>query len=234
MEKRQQREQDRDGVGACVVEVLELLEDEEGKGFGLAGDLAGDNRDRPELAEHARGAEDDAVGDAPADRRQGDAPEGLPGARAQGRCRLLLLGADLLQDGDSLANHEGHRDEDAREDHPGDREEDLDASFGESGEPAADPVEQEEREADHHRGDREREVDHRVEEDVAAPAVADEQQRAADPKDGVERHRDRDHQQRQLQGMQRVGGGDRFKRGREAVFEGLVEDQHDRGEQEHA
>src|SRR5262245_25732759 len=41
----------------------------------LADDAAGDDADGPELAEAARGGQDDAVGDRPADRRKGDPPE---------------------------------------------------------------------------------------------------------------------------------------------------------------
>ena len=62
--------------------------------------------------------------------------------------------------------------------------------------------------------------------------VADQQQRAADPEDRVERHRDHDHQQGQLQRVQAVGRGDRVERRADPVFEGLVEDHHQRDQQQ--
>ena len=51
----------------------------------------------PNSPMRARDREHDAVGDAPADRRQRDAPERLPARRAERRGGLLLLVADLAQ-----------------------------------------------------------------------------------------------------------------------------------------
>ena len=64
---------------------------------------------------------------APADRRQRDAPEGLGGARAEGRRGLLLVGPHLAQHRDHLAHDERQRHEDRREHHAGDGEDHLDA-----------------------------------------------------------------------------------------------------------
>ena len=74
-------EQGRGGVGPGEVEVLEALLDEQRERLGLAGDAARDDAHRAELADRARRGQHDAVGDAPADGRQRDAPEGLPRAR---------------------------------------------------------------------------------------------------------------------------------------------------------
>ena len=52
---------------------------------GQAADMAGDHRDRAELAHRARIAQQHAVQQRPADVRQGDAAEGLPAAGAQRR-----------------------------------------------------------------------------------------------------------------------------------------------------
>ena len=111
---------------ADVLERVEALLDVQRRGLGLAGDAAGDDADGAELAERARRRQHDAVGHAPADRRQRDAPERLHAVRAERRRRLLLLGADLAQHRHDLAHDERQRDEDRREDHPRQREDDLD------------------------------------------------------------------------------------------------------------
>ena len=121
------RQQRRRGVGAGEVEVLEALLDEQRQRLGLAGDLAADDADRAELADRARRRQHDAVDDAPADRRQRDAPERLPARGAERRRGLLLLVADLAQHRRDLAHDERQRHEDRREHDPGPREDDLDA-----------------------------------------------------------------------------------------------------------
>src|SRR5829696_456640 len=73
--ERGQRE--RRGVRRLLVEVLEALLDEQRKGLGLPHHLARHDGDRAELTQRAGQGEDDPVGEAPADRRQGDPPEGL-------------------------------------------------------------------------------------------------------------------------------------------------------------
>ena len=87
----------------------------------LARDLARDDRHRAVLAERPGRREDDAVDDAPADGREGDAPEGLHAGRPERRGGLLLLGAHLAQHGHHLAHHERQADEDRGEDHAGQR-----------------------------------------------------------------------------------------------------------------
>src|SRR6185437_8186931 len=82
---------ERRRVGRDVVEVLVLLRDAERERLGLADHVAGDDGDRAVLADRPRRREDDAVDDAPADRRQGDAPERVVRAGAQRRRGLLLL-----------------------------------------------------------------------------------------------------------------------------------------------
>ena len=107
-ERRDREECEDDGrrVGADVVEGLEALLDVQRHRLGLADDAPGDDADGAELAERARGRQDDAVGDRPADRGQRDAPEGLPRRRAERRRGLLLLDADLAQHGHDLAHDE--------------------------------------------------------------------------------------------------------------------------------
>ena len=143
---REDREHDRGRVGPGDVELLELLLHVERQRLGLPGDLPRDHADGPELAQRARRRQHDAVGDAPADRRQGDAPEGLPPVGAQRRGGLLLLVADLLQHRLDLADHERQRDEDRREHHAGHREDDLDPLVDEPlAEPAVAAVDEDQR-----------------------------------------------------------------------------------------
>ena len=99
--------------------------------------LPGDDGDRAELAERARRREDDAVRDAPADRRQRDLARTSQRRRAERPGRLLLVGADLAEHGDDLADDERERDEDRREHHAGQREDDADPVVGE---PLAEPA----------------------------------------------------------------------------------------------
>ena len=182
------------GVRAGEVEVLEALLDEQRERLGLARDLARDDGHRAELADAAGDREHDAVGDAPADRRQRDAPERLPAAGAERRRGLLLLVADLLQHGRDLAHDERHRDEDRRQHDARDREDHLERQVAE---PAAAPEHEDQREADDDRRDRERQVDDRVEQRLAAEAAARERERAEHAEDRVERHRDRGDRDRQ-------------------------------------
>ena len=126
-----QREQRRGSVRAREIEVLEALLDEQRQRLGLARDLARDDADRAELADRPRGREHDAVGEAPADGGQRDAPERLPRPGAERGRRLLLLVADLLQHRRDLARHERQRDEEGGEHDAGQGEDDLDAVVGE-------------------------------------------------------------------------------------------------------
>ena len=183
-EDGQHRKQDRSCVGAGDVEVVVLVLDEERQRLGLARDPARDDGDRAELAERARARQHDAVGHAPADRRQGHPPEGLPSVGPERRGGLLLVVADLLQHGDHLAHHERQRDEDRRQDQAGRGEDDLDSGVVErTAEEAVLAVDEEERQADDHGRDRERQVDHRVDDRLARELVPDEHQRAQDPED---------------------------------------------------
>src|SRR6266498_3119658 len=67
-----------------LVFVIQLL-DAQGHGIGVSRDMAGDDRDRAELAHRAGVAEDDAVHQTPLHRGQRDVPERPPAARAQGQ-----------------------------------------------------------------------------------------------------------------------------------------------------
>ena len=65
--------------GVVVVDVAGV--DEQGQGLRHAREAGGHHDHGAELAERAGDGEHDAVGQAPADRRQGDPPEGLPARR---------------------------------------------------------------------------------------------------------------------------------------------------------
>ena len=69
---------------------MESIVDEKRERLRDACEVPGDHAHRAELAERARGGEHHAVGDAPTDRRQCDAPECLP-RRCAERARRLLL-----------------------------------------------------------------------------------------------------------------------------------------------
>ena len=87
--------------------------------------------------------------DAPADGRERDAPEGLKARRAERPRGLVLIGPDLAEHRDHLADDEGQRHEDRGEDDPGRREDDLDPVLGEpAAEPAVLAVDEDQREAD--------------------------------------------------------------------------------------
>src|SRR5919109_551479 len=106
---REQRQHERGRVRRHLVETEILLVDVDGEGLGLAGEPAGDDRDRAVLAERAGGREHDPVRDSPADRWQRDAPERLRARRPQGPRDLLLVGAHLPEDRHDLADDERER-----------------------------------------------------------------------------------------------------------------------------
>ena len=74
---------------------LVLLLDHQRCGLGLAGEVAGDDLDRAELAERAGQRQHDAVHDRPLDAGQRDPAEGLDGVGAEAARGLLLVVADL-------------------------------------------------------------------------------------------------------------------------------------------
>ena len=123
------------------------------------GDLAGDDRDGAELAERAGGREDDAVGEAPADRRQRDPPEHLQAAGAErarrpapGRCPPRAARAP------PRAPRTAARRRSWPAPCPGVEK----ITYGRA-EPAVAAPDEDQREADDDRRDRERQVDQRVE-----------------------------------------------------------------------
>src|SRR4051794_32583066 len=76
-------EEHRDRVGPARVEVLVRRLDGESERLRAAGNPAGDDADRAELAERARRREHDAVSHGPADRGERDPAEGRERRRAE-------------------------------------------------------------------------------------------------------------------------------------------------------
>ena len=212
-----------------VVENLDLQR----HGVGLAADLAGDHRDRAELAHGAGVAEEHAVEQRPLHVGQRDAEEGLPAARAERQRRLLVLRPLLLHDRDQLAGDEGEGDEDRREHDAGHGEDDLDAvRLQERAEEALRAEEQHVDQARGHRRDRERQVDQRDQEALALELELGDRPGGGEAEDEVGRHRDRRDDQRQLDRGERVALGDRREVGADALREGLEEDDDQRQQQE--
>ena len=108
---------DAGGVGPLGVEALDPVVDVERGRLGPAEDVARDDEQGAELAERAGDGQRHAVGQAPADRRQGDPPEGPPAARAEGVGDLLLVDAELAEDRHDLADDERQGHEHRRQDH---------------------------------------------------------------------------------------------------------------------
>src|SRR3954453_8969401 len=79
----QQCKQHPGGVGGGHVEALEAVLHEHGDRLRASQELARDHAHRAELAERACGGEHDPVADGGPDRRERDAPEGLPLARPE-------------------------------------------------------------------------------------------------------------------------------------------------------
>ena len=94
------------------MELADAVVDVERQGQALTDDVARDDVDRAVLAECAGDGQDRAVHDRPPDRRQRDAEEPLQRRRAEDRCGLLLLGAELLEHRHDLADDERQADED--------------------------------------------------------------------------------------------------------------------------
>ena len=225
----------RRGVCRDFVEAQVLLVHVQGEGFGLAGDPAGDYRDGTVLAERAGGREDDAIGDAPADRGEGDPPEGLGLGGAEGPGGLVLVRADLAEHGDHLTDDERERHEDRRQHDPRRRVDDLDSVLGEPvAEPALLAVNEDERESDDDRRKRERQADQGVDKPRAVLGrPAHERERAGDSEDRVGGHRDQDGDQRQLERCDERRVGERFPHRCEPVAERVVEDHREREREQH-
>src|SRR5262245_59315911 len=227
--EREGRENHRRGVGAYQIEGLKSVLDMERQRLGLADEVARDDRDGPELAERARRRQDDAVRDAPPDRRQRDPTK--RGERRSAECpgSLLLLGADLPQDGNDLADDEGKRDEDRHEHHRRQREDDLDSMRIEPrAEPARAGIDEKERKPDDDRRESEGKVDDRVQKGLPPEALANDDERAQNAEDRVQRDGDERDQDRQPEGMEELRVGHRVPEGREAVLERPEEDEPDR------
>ena len=174
------------------------------KRLGLAGDGARDDGHGAELAEDAGRGEGDAVGQAAPDVGQRDAAEHGERTGAERAGRLLLLGADLLEDGQHLADDVGQGHGGRGHDDAGQGEDDGDAAGGQPvAEPAGVPVDEDQRQADDDGGEGERDVDQRVEQPGAREAVAGQDERDAHAEDRVERHGDGGHEQREPQRVQR-------------------------------
>ena len=186
---------------------------------------------RPEAA---RRSEDDSVDHGPADRGQRDPPEPLPAGRPEGGGGLLLLVAQLAQGRDDLAGDERHGHEDGREHNRRQGEQDLEPVREQ---PAAEPaaarrVEQIETEADDDGRHRQRKVDEGVQQPLAAKAATHDRERAKHAEDCVERDGNGRRDQRHLEGVDRVGVGERLPDRLEPVLERAVEDHRERREQD--
>ncbi len=183
------REEERDGVGGALLEVLVPLLDEQRGRLRAALEVAGDDLDRAELAEGAREREHDAVDDGPPDRRQGDAPERLEAARPEARRGELLVGAELREDRHDLADDEREAHERGGEDDARRREDHLEPGVLEARRRTSRSSRTRGRARARRRsGRRTAEVEQGVEEGLAREVVPDDEHRDADPEHGVEEH----------------------------------------------
>ena len=124
-------------VRSLGVKALDSVVDVERRGLGLADQVARDDQHGAEFAERAGDRQRHAVGHAPANRRQRDAPERPPAAGPERVGRLLAFLAELAQDRHQLADHERHRHEQRRQDHPGHRVDHLETRFARARGPAS-------------------------------------------------------------------------------------------------
>src|SRR6188508_2080511 len=131
--EREHCEHDRRRIGTDEVEGLKTVVHVQRERLRLSDEVSGHDRHGSELAQAARCREHHAVRDPPPDRGQRDPAESGKRRRAERPGRLLLLGPDLAQDRDHLADDEGKRNEDRREDHGREGEDDLDPVRAEPG-----------------------------------------------------------------------------------------------------
>ena len=122
-EERQQRS-DGEGGGEIIFVIEDF--DMQRHGVGQAAYMAGDDRDRAELAHGARIAQEHAVEQAPFDVGQRHAEEGLQAGGAERHRCLLVLGALLFHQRDEFARDEGKGHEHGGEHDARQREDDLD------------------------------------------------------------------------------------------------------------
>ena len=217
------------GEGAGDVEVVVEELDVERQGVGLAADRARDHRDRAELAHGAGVGEERAVEQRPADVRQRDEAEGLPGAGAERERGLLVLGALGLHQRDELAGDEGGGDEEADEHDRRHREHHLHAPGRERRpEQALLAVEEEVDGAGDDRRDREGDLDQRDHQLAAGELVARHHPGGGDAEDHVDRHDDHRGQHGQEDRVAHVGRGDVAQVAADAVGESGDEDQRER------
>ena len=198
----------------------------------MPGDGAGDDDHRAELAEHPGRGQGHPVGEAALDRGQGDPPEDGERLGPQGGGRLLLVGADLLEDRQHLADHigqghggRGHHDAGHREDH-------LDAP---GGQPVAEPAGlavDEDRASPPPPGRRPGAGRRRRRAASPGEPVAGQDQGHPDAEGGVEGNGDEHHHEGEPQGVEGVGRGHRVPGRAEAVLEGPVEDRSHREDHE--
>ena len=119
---KQRRDRERARVVVFVVENFDV----ERERVGLAADVSGDDRDRAELSQRARGAEHHAVEQAPFDIGQSDAEEHLPGAGAQHHGGFFFFRPLRFHQRNQFARDERERHEGGGQDDSGDGEDDVD------------------------------------------------------------------------------------------------------------
>ena len=204
-------------------------------GVGEPADVAGDHRDRAELAHRAGVAQQHAVEQAPFDVGQRHPEEDLQAAGAQHARGLLLLGALLLHQRDQLARDEREGHEDGREHDARHGEDDLDVVLGEPG--TEQPLGAEQQHVDQagdHRRDRERQIDQRGQQALARELELRDRPGRGDAEDQVQGHGDRRDQQREPDRGERIRLGDAGEIGAEPLAQRLDEHREQRQQQEQA
>ena len=189
-ERRRQHDQSDSG-GACIVELLELDDDQERRDLGHHRQIAGDEDHRAVFAHRTREGECRARQQRRRQCRQDDATERLQARRAQRRGGLFGFQSKIGKHRLQRAHHERQADESERHDHAQRRVGDLHAQQRQKrrAEPALRRIERGQRDAGDGRRQRKRQIHQRIDQALERKAVAHQHPGHDQTEDRVDRRR---------------------------------------------
>ncbi len=189
-ERSHQHDQSHSG-GAGVVILLQLGDDQQRHDLGLHRHIAGDEDDRPVLADGPGEGQREAGEQGRCDGRENHPGEGLPALGAQAGGSFLDLDLEIVEHRLHRADHERQPDEDQGHSDPEPGVRNLDAKRIEiAPDPAVGGIQRGERNARHRGRQGERQVHHGIHNPPAGESVAHQHPGYQEAEDGIDQRGD--------------------------------------------